>query len=109
PRRALEQGVKPGPVVLRVAIAVVIVDTDQEGYEVVRAAGRRVGSRQLIERRRQLVGGPAGGGDDPRRLDRHAARGEEPGQLHRPALGGWNGLADRVAVAQRQEPEAHAE
>src|SRR5690606_35282155 len=72
-----------------------VVDADQQAHEP--KATQRPGR---IDRRRQLVGGPAGGGDDPRIGQRDTLLAQRRRKLQRPASGLVEAFTDGVTVAE---------
>ncbi len=105
--RALQQGGEAGGEALAVQPAVLVVDPGQQADQRVVARYRRAGMFG-VDARIQLGGGPAGGGDDPRRRQVHALRAQGRGQLHRPASVFRDAFADGVRVAQGEERLRHA-
>ena len=91
-------------VLLHIAAAVLVVHADQQADEVVLAQRLGGGDRGI-----QLVGGPAGGGDDARVAEQHAFHAQEARQLHRPAACLVHGFADRVGIAQREVAQLSGE
>src|SRR5690606_684498 len=100
---AFEQAVELGPVLVQRTAAVLVVDPDEQAHQV-EASGR--GGR--VDARRQLVRGPAGGGDDLRIVQVDPVRAQRLRQLQRPAPGRFHPLADGVAVAEREVAQARS-
>jgi len=94
--RAREQGGEFIAIVGEVAAAVLVVDADQQSDECVRCVELRG-----VDRVGELVGAPAGFGDDLRIVERDAVRAQAPRQLCRPAFVGGDAFADRVGIAER--------
>src|SRR5690606_35352033 len=98
PDRTFEQFAELLAVLLQRSAPVLVVDADEQAHQ-----RERPLRRGRVDAGRQLVGGPAGGGDDLRIVERAPVRAQCARQQHRPAAVRIDALADGVAVAQRQE------
>src|SRR5690606_12668071 len=109
-----EEGAERRAVRLRVAPAVLVVDADEEGDEVVASGHAALGPAGgicdlgRVEAGSQLVGRPAGDGDGGGVLERDALRAQPRGELVRPAVLGRDALADGVGVAEGEVAEGRA-
>src|SRR5690606_22490097 len=90
-----QQGVELRAVLVQAAPAVLVVDPDQQRNQVEARCGPG-----RVDRGGQLVGGPAGGGDDPRVGQGDAVGAQRLRQLQRPAAVLGDALADGVVVAE---------
>src|SRR5690606_21406650 len=95
--RALQQRRELLAILRKAAPPVLVVDPDQQAGEV-----EVIRRRGCIDRRIQLVGGPAGGRDHLRVGHRQAFVAQRTRQLHRPGSAGRDALADGVRVTEGQ-------
>ena len=77
--------------------AILVVHADEQRHEAVRRLELRV-----VHRGRELVRGPAGLRDDHGRVQRMRAATQQRRELHGPAPGRLDALADRVGIAERE-------
>src|SRR4029079_13836048 len=97
-RRAVDERLEVRAVLLVAAAAVLVVHADQKRDEIVVGVGVR-----RVDRRGQLVGGPAGARDDSRSPHVQTAIAKHVGETDGPTVRIGDAFTDRVRIAERED------